>query len=208
MNNMTEKEKMLAGKIYDPSDKELENLRIKAHRLSKEYNDTFENEEEKRNKILDRLLPNRKKGTYLQGPVQFDYGVFTSVGENFYANFNLTVLDSCPVNIGDNVLIGPNVSIMTALHPLRYQDRNIKVKEDGTLYDDEYAKPITIGNNCWIASGVIITGGVTIGNGCVIGAGSVVTRDIPDNCLAAGNPCKVIRKITENDDINLKRELF
>ena len=208
MNNMTEKEKMLAGKIYDPSDTELENLRIKAHRLSKEYNDTFENEEEKRNKILDRLLPNRKKGTYLQGPVQFDYGVFTSVGENFYANFNLTVLDSCPVNIGDNVLIGPNVSIMTALHPLRYQDRNIKVKEDGTLYDDEYAKPITIGNNCWIASGVIITGGVTIGNGCVIGAGSVVTRDIPDNCLAAGNPCKVIRKITENDDINLKRELF
>lgn len=208
MNNMTEKEKMLAGKIYDPSDKELENLRIKAHRLSKEYNDTFENEEEKRNEILDRLLPNRKKGTYLQGPIQFDYGVFTTVGENFYANFNLTVLDSCPVNIGDNVLIGPNVSIMTALHPLRYQDRNIKVKDDGTLYDDEYAKPITIGNNCWIASGVIITGGVTIGNGCVIGAGSVVTRDIPDNCLAAGNPCKVIRKITENDDIKLKRELF
>ena len=205
---MTEKEKMLAGKIYDPSDEELSKLRLQAHKLSKRYNDTFEDEEEKREDILDKLIPDRKDGVYIQGPIQFDYGVFTSLGESFYANFNFTVLDVCPVKIGDNVLIGPNVSIMTPVHPLRYQDRNIKKKADGTLYDDEYAKPITIGNNCWIASCVTITGGVTIGNGCVIGAGSVVTRDIPDNSFAAGNPCRVIREITEADAIELKKELF
>lgn len=205
---MTEKEKMLAGKIYDPSDEELAALRLKAHKLSKMYNDTFEDEEEKREQILNELMPQRKDGAYLQGPVQFDYGVFTSVGKNFYANFNLTVLDVCPVKIGDNVFFGPNVSLMTPVHPMRYQDRNIKAKPDGTLYDDEYAKPITIGNNCWIASCVTVTGGVTIGDGCVIGAGSVVTRDIPENSFAAGNPCRVIRKITEEDAINLKKELF
>lgn len=205
---MTEKEKMLAGKIYNPSDKELAALRLQAHKLSKMYNDTFEDEEEKREQILKELVPNRKKGVFLQGPVQFDYGVFTSIGKNFYANFNFTVLDCCPVKIGDNVMIGPNVSIMTPVHPLRYQDRNLKEKADGTLYDDEYAKPITIGDNCWIASCVTVTGGVTIGNGCVIGAGSVVTRDIPANSFAAGNPCRVIREITEADAIALIKELF
>lgn len=205
---MTEKEKMLAGKIYNPSDKELAALRLQAHKLSKMYNDTFEDEEEKREQILKELVPNRKKGAFLQGPVQFDYGVFTSIGKNFYANFNFTVLDCCPVKIGDNVMIGPNVSIMTPVHPLRYQDRNMKEKADGTLYDDEYAKPITIGNNCWIASCVTVTGGVTIGDGCVIGAGSVVTRDIPANSFAVGNPCRVIREITEADAIALKKELF
>lgn len=145
---MTEKEKMLAGKIYDPSDQELAKLRLQAHKLSKMYNDTFEDEEEKREEILSKLIPDRKKGVYIQGPIQFDYGIFTSLGENFYANFNLTILDVCPVKIGDNVLIGPNVSIMTPVHPLQYQDRNIKAKADGTLYDDEYAKPIVIGDNC------------------------------------------------------------
>ena len=205
---MTEKQKMIDGKIYDPSDEELAELRLQAHKLSKMYNDTFEDEEEKREEILKKLLPNRSKATYIQGPVQFDYGVFTFIGENFFANFNLTVLDVCPVKIGDNVFFGPNVSLMTAVHPLRYQERNMKFKDDGTIYDDEYAKPITIGDNCWIASCVTVTGGVTIGNGCVIGAGSVVTRDIPDNTFAAGNPCRVIREITEADSIKLKKELF
>lgn len=205
---MTEKEKMLAGKIYDPSDSELASLRRTAHKLSKEYNDTFEDEDDKRESILNKLLPNRKEGAYLQGPVYFDYGVFTSVGENFYANFNLTVLDCCCVKIGDNVYLGPNVSLVTPVHPLRFQDRNMRRKPDGTVYDDEYAKPITIGDNCWLASGVTVVGGVSIGNGCVIGAGSVVTRDIPENCLAAGNPCRVIREITEQDRIELKKELY
>lgn len=205
---MTEKEKMISGKLYDPSDKELEALRLQAHRLSKDYNDTYEDEEEKREEILSKLIPNRSEGVYIQGPIQFDYGVFTTLGKNFYANFNLTVLDVCPVTIGDNVLIGPNCSIMTPVHPFRYQDRNIRQREDGSLYDYEYAKPITIKENCWLAANVTVCGGVTINEGCVIGAGSVVTRDIPPNSLAAGNPCKVIRQITEDDAIELKKELF
>lgn len=205
---MTEKEKMLAGKIYDTSDKELAAMRLKAHKLSARYNNVFEDEEDIRNKILSELIPNIGKGTYIQGPIQFDYGAFTTFGENCYANFNFTVLDICPVTIGDNVFFGPNCMLATPVHPFRYQERNIKYKEDGTAYDDEYAKPITIGSNCWLASNVVVIGGVTIGEGCVIGAGSVVTRDIPANSLAAGNPCRVIREITRKDSIKYKKELF
>ena len=205
---MTETEKMLAGKIYDPSDKSLTARRARAHSLSRQYNETDETEEEKRKLILDELLPNRGEGAYLQGPLNFDYGLYFKTGRNFYANFNLTVLDCCPVTVGDNVFMGPNVSLMTPVHPFRWQDRNPKVKVDGTVYDDEYAKPIVIGDNCWLASNVTVCGGVKIGEGCVIGAGSVVTRDIPENSLAAGNPCRVIRKISDADAIALKSELF
>lgn len=190
-----EKEKMLRGEFYDPSDKELSELRFQAHKLSYEFNNTLENEVKRREEILDTLLPNRGKGCFLQSPVQFDYGVFTSVGENFYANFNFTVLDTCPITIGDNVFFGPNCTLATALHSLDPIERRMRFREDGTPYDLEYGKPITVGNDCWIASNVVICGGVNIGNNCVIGAGSVVTRDIPDNSLAAGNPCRVIRKI-------------
>ena len=199
---MTEKEKMLAGRIYDPSDSELLRLRAEAHKLSAQYNMTFETETEKRAELIKALVPNAGKGVYLQGPVQFDYGCFTEIGENSYANFNLTVLDCAPVKIGSNVFMGPGVSILTPVHPLRPQDRNMYRKADGTLTDKEYAKPITIGDNCWIAGNVTICGGVTIGEGCVIGAGSVVTRDIPPGCLAAGVPCRKIRDITENDRID------
>ena len=192
---MTEKEKMLAGEPYDPTDKELTELRVQAHRLSQEYNMTYETEEEKRREILDLLLPDRGEGTYLQGPVQFDYGVFTKVGKNFYANFNFTVLDTCPVVMGDNVFFGPNCTVATALHYLDPVLRRMRFRPDGSPYDIEFGKPITIGNDCWIASNVIICAGVTIGDNCVIGAGSVVTRDIPSNSLAAGNPCRVIRQI-------------
>ena len=205
---MTEQEKMLAGKIYDCSDGTLAELRLKAHKLSQHYNNVFEDEEELRRSIIKELVPNQGKGTYLQGPVYFDYGVFTTFGEKCYANFNFTVLDTCPVTIGDNVYFGPNCTLATPMHPFRWQERNMKEKPDGTLYDDEYGKPIAIGSNCWIASNVVITGGVTIGEGCVIGAGSVVTKDIPANSLAAGNPCRVIREITEEDSIQYKKELF
>lgn len=204
---MSEKEKMLAGKIYDPTDEELTILRTKAHRLSQHYNTLFE-DDDLRNTIIDELIPSKGEGLYLQGPIYFDYGIFTSFGKNCYANFNFTVLDVCPVNIGSNVFFGPNCSLMTPMHPLRWQERNIKFKDDKTAYDDEYAKPISIGDNCWIAANVVITGGVTIGEGCVIGAGSVVTKDIPANSLAAGNPCKVIREINEKDSIKYKKELF
>ena len=204
---MSEKEKMLEGKIYDPTDEELTILRTKAHRLSQHYNTLFE-DDDLRNTIIDELIPSKGDGLYLQGPIYFDYGIFTSFGKNCYANFNFTVLDVCPVNIGSNVFFGPNCSLMTPMHPLRWQERNIKFKDDKTAYDDEYAKPINIGDNCWISANVVITGGVTIGEGCVIGAGSVVTKDIPANSLAAGNPCKLIREINEKDSIKYKKELF
>lgn len=205
---MNEKEKMLAGKIYDPSDKTLTDLRVKAHKLSQQYNNTTEDEDILRTKILNELLPSHGKGLSLQGPIYFDYGVFTTFGENCYANFNLTVLDTCPVNIGDNVYFGPNCTIATPVHPFRWQERNMKYKADGSAYDDEYGKPITIGPNCWIASNVVIAAGVTIGEGCVIGAGSIVTRNIPPNSLAVGNPCRVIREITEKDSLKYFPELF
>lgn len=203
---MTEKEKMIAGKIYDPSDKELAELRSKAHRLSREYN-SLDETDEKRAEII-RELGIKGASCYFQGPVQFDYGWLTSVGKNFYANFNFTCVDCCPVNIGDNVFVGPNVSLLTPIHPLRWQDRNPYKKPDGVITDKEYAKPITIGSNCWIAGNVTVCGGVTIGEGCVIGAGSVVTRDIPPNSLAAGVPCRVIREITDADSLDNLPELF
>ena len=204
---MQEKEKMLAGLIYDPADQELTELRQKAHRLSKEYNDRLETDEE-RVRLLNELIPNKGVNVYLQGPVQFDYGCFTTIGDNSYANFNFTCLDCCPVKIGSNVFMGPNVSLLTPVHPLRYQDRNIYERKDGVNTDKEYAKPITIGDNCWIAGNVTVCGGVTIGNGSVIGAGSVVTHNIPDGVFAAGVPCKVIRKITEADSLENHLELF
>lgn len=195
---MTEYEKMIKGKLYYPGDEELYKLRLRAHKLCSEYNRTFDDEEEKRNEILSKLLPNYDvdKEMYFQGPIYFDYGVNILIGKRFYANFNLTILDCCPVKIGDDVLIGSGVSLLTPIHPLRWQDRNAKYDENGEFITiEEYAKPITIGNSCWLASNVSVIGGVSIGNGSVIGAGSVVTRDIPENVFAAGNPCRVIKTI-------------
>lgn len=206
---MTEHEKMLAGKIYDPFTEGMTEERTKAHRLCKLYNDTVETEEEKRREILDELLPNRGENVYLQGPVYFDFGTNTYMGKDSYANFNFTVLDEGRVTIGDSVFIGPNVSLLTAIHPLCYQDRNSFYNtKTGNVTNLEYTAPITIGDNCWIAANVTICGGVTIGEGSVIGAGSVVTKDIPANSLAAGNPCRVIRAITEADRLSEHPELF
>lgn len=204
---MTEKEKMLAGKIYDPSEPELVGLRQKAHRLCLEYNQLPETDK-KRDELMRELGVAGGENAYFQGPVQFDYGCFTTVGEGFYANFNFTCVDCCPVTIGDNVFVGPNVSLLTPVHPFRWQDRNPYKKPDGTVTDKEYARPITIGDNCWIAGNVSVCGGVTIGEGSVIGAGSVVTRNIPPHSLAAGVPCRVIREITEADSLENHPELF
>ena len=157
-NVKIETEKMLAGEIYDPMEKDLVSLGAPS-------------------------------------------GRFTQMGENSYANFNFTCLDCAPVTIGKNVFMGPNVSLLTPVHPMRYQDRNMYRREDGVMTDKEYARPIVIGDNCWLAGNVTVVGGVTIGEGCVIGAGSVVTKDIPAGMFAAGVPCKVLREITEEDKL-------
>lgn len=205
---MNEFERMSLGKIYDPNDTELLKLRNRAHHLNQEYNATFEEESEKREKILNELLSNKLEGAYLQGPIFFDYGLNTYLGKNFYANFNFTCLDCSKVIIGDNVFCGPNVSLLTPMHPFLPNERNLYKREDGVITDREYSKKIVIENNCWICGNVTIVGGVKIGEGSIIGAGSVVTRDIPPHSLAAGNPCKVIRKISEEDSIYLKKDIL
>lgn len=184
---MTELTKMINGNLYNPADSELVILRQKAHRLCTQFNQTFENDETERCAILKELLPNFDENEiYFQGPIYFDYGINIFIGKNFYANFNTTILDCCPVTIGNNVMLGTNVSLLTPIHPLEYEKRNSGF---------EYARPITIEDNCWLASNVTVLGGVTIGTGSVIGAGSVVTHDVPANSFAAGNPCKVIKEI-------------
>ena len=206
---MTEKEKMFAGKIYDPFCEGMPEDRTKAHELCSQYNKLTETNQKKREKILDKLLPNRGEGVYLQGPIYFDFGKHTSMGKGSYANFNFTVLDEGKVTIGASVFIGPNVSLLTPIHPLCWQDRNAFFNEKtGVITNLERAGAITIGDNCWIGGSVTVCGGVTIGEGCVIGAGSVVTRDIPANSLAAGVPCKVIRQITDEDRLSAHPEWF
>lgn len=204
---MTEREKMVAGKLYNPTDKELEKLKAKVRQACIEYNRSNEDEQQKRYELLHSVLKSHKKNFYFEPNIRFDYGCNTSIGENFFANFNCTILDVCPVTIGDNVMFGPNVTIATPMHPIIGEERFISEHEDG-LYDLEYAKPITIGNGVWLASGVIVNGGVTIGDNAVIGSGSVVTKDIPANVIAVGNPCKVLREITEKDSIEYKKHLF
>lgn len=202
---MTEQEKMIRGELYDPSDPELTELRIKARKLARRYNMTDEDDTEQGEKILRELFPEAPYLPALQAPVYFDYGRNTTFGKYCAVNFNFTCLDVCPVHIGDNVLIGPNVTLATPMHPLLPEERNVRQREDGSVYNLEYAKPITIEDDCWIASNVVVCGGVTIGKGSVIGAGSVVTRDIPAGSLAAGNPCRVIREITEQDRMENKQ---
>ncbi len=204
---MTENEKMLAGMIYDCSDKDLKAKRAKCHDLCSLFNSLKENDP-KRREIIKELLPNADETFDLMAPCHFDYGCNIYVGKNSFANFNLTILDTCKVIIGDDVFIGVNVSLVTPIHPLLNEERKVKFKEDGTPYDDEYGGMIEIGSGTWIASNVIVGPNVKIGKNCVIGMGSVVTKDIPDNYLAYGNPCKPIRTITKEDSIYLKRELW
>lgn len=191
--------KMLAGQPYRPDTAEINRLARQAHRLCRDYSLTCDDDELERQSIIDKLFPDHGKGVYLQGPLFVDYGCFTTLGTNFYANTNLTILDTCPVKIGDNVMCGPNVSIITAMHPLCYQQRNARQQPDGQIADYEYGRPVTIGNNCWLAANVTVCPGVTIGEGCVVGAGAVVTHDIPANSLVLGVPGKVVRTITPAD---------
>ncbi|WP_165026249.1 sugar O-acetyltransferase [Dysgonomonas sp. ZJ279] len=188
---MTEKEKAAKGLLYDANyDKEIIKERENAKVLLYEYNLLHPSKQDERKTLLKKLLSKTGENFIFEPPFYCDYGFNIEIGENFFANMNFVILDGAKVCIGDNVFIAPNVGIYTAGHPLDVEQRNKGL---------EYAYPVTIGNNVWIGAAVTILPGVTIGDNTVIGAGSVVTKDIPSNVLAVGNPCKVIRTITDED---------
>lgn len=188
---MTEKEKMQKHMLYDANyDKELLKERNKAKKLCYQYNQLHPSAEWEQREILHRLLGRTGKNFCITAPFWCDYGYNIELGENFYSNHNLVILDGGKVIFGDNVFVAPNCGFYTAGHPIDLERRNKGL---------EYAYPITVGNNVWIGAGVSVMPGVTIGDNVVIGAGSVVVKDIPSNSVAVGNPCKVIRAITEDD---------
>jgi maltose O-acetyltransferase len=182
----TEKEKMLAGELYNALDPQLLEERVKGRMLLKELNDSPEDQLEEREKILKKLIPGSGSDLWIQPPFYCDYGTNISIGDKVFFNFNCVVLDVAQVTIGSRTLFGPNVQIYTATHPLDHAERATGL---------EYAKPITIGNDVWVGGSVVICPGVTIGDRSVIGAGSVVTRDIPEDVIAAGNPCRITRSL-------------
>ncbi|MBU3803790.1 MAG: sugar O-acetyltransferase [Candidatus Cellulosilyticum pullistercoris] len=187
---MTEKERMLSGNLYLASDKELVEEHKKSLRLTRLFNTTTEEEIEYRKQLIGELFEKTGKQYYIEPPFRCDYGCHISIGENFFANYDCIILDVNKVKIGNNVMFGPRVTIYTAGHPIDAGVRN-------TLL--EYGKPVTIGDDVWVGGSTVINPGVTIGSNVVIGSGSVVTKDIPSGVIAAGNPCKVIREITEKD---------
>lgn len=189
---MTEKEKQQAGELYNGNDPELVSERVTAKKLCAEYNAATYNDYQKKERILDRLLALRGENTWIESNFFCDYGYNIVIGDNFYANHNCVILDCADVVFGDNVFIGPNCGFYTAGHPIDAEQRNSGL---------EYAKPIKIGSDVWIGGNVCIMPGVTIGDNVVIGGGSVVVNDIPSGTVAVGNPCKVIRKITDADKI-------
>lgn len=193
---MTEKEKMIAGKVYNCLDEELSTALRKAKQLCHKYNDIFFEDETAAKKIIDELLQAEHNDGYCVFTPSFwcDYGFNVKVGKNFYSNHNLVILDCAEVRFGDNVFIGPNCGFYTAIHPINAEQRKMEI---------EWAKPIKVGNDVWFGGGVTVLPGVTIGNNVVIGAGSVVVKDIPSGVVAVGNPCKPIRKITEADKLDL-----
>ena len=183
----TEREKMLAGELYDPLDPELVAARERARDLCQDLNATRERDQEARRGILKALFGRGGESVWMQPPFFCDYGSNILLGERVFFNFNCVVLDVCVVKVGDFTLFGPAVQIYTATHPMNAALRR----------KQEFAKPIEIGSDVWVGGGAIICPGVKIGSKAVIGAGSVVTKDIPDGVFAAGNPCRVIREITE-----------
>lgn len=186
MNNLTEKEKMLLGKLYNANDQNLINERIISKNLCFEYNRILPSSIIERKDLIKKLLGKTGENFHIEQPFYCDYGYNIEVGENFYTNVNVVILDCAKVTFGKNVLIAPNCGFYTAGHPFDIEQRNNAI---------EYAYPITVGDNVWIGAGCTILPGVIIGDNTVIGAGSVVTKDIPANVLAFGNPCRVIRKI-------------
>lgn len=192
---MTEKEKMLAGEIFDSGDAEIIKRWHLAKQLIKEYNLTDSTKREKLNEILDDLLGSKGADIWITAPFYCDFGENIHIGENCEINYNCVFLDCNIIKIGNNALIAPNVQIYTVFHPIVSEDRLPKHVHEEFSFCKSLAAPVNIGDNVWLGGGAIILPGVRIGNNVTIGAGSVVTKDIPDNVLAFGNPCRVIRKL-------------
>ncbi|MDE6313619.1 MAG: sugar O-acetyltransferase [Lachnospiraceae bacterium] len=188
---MTEKKKMQAGVLYDANyDQELLKERTACKDLCHKFNQLLPSQSKEQQELMKQILGKTKGNFFITAPFWCDYGYNIDIGENFYVNHNCVILDCAKVTFGDNVFIAPDCGFHTAGHPLDVEQRNQGL---------EYAYPITVGDNVWIGAGVHVLPGVSIGSGSVIGAGSLVNRDIPEGVLAAGNPCKVIRKLTEED---------
>lgn len=187
---MTEKERMLSGKLYRDGDPELLALRSRARMLTERFNATGEADKAQREPILRELLGSVGERIYIEPTFHCDYGCNISIGDGFYANYDCIILDVAPVTIGRNVFFAPRVGVYTAAHPI-----DAEVRNEGL----EFGKPIVIGDDVWVGGNVVINPGVTIGSDVVIGSGSVVTRDIPDHVVVAGNPCRVLRSITQED---------
>lgn len=193
---MTEYEKMMAGLAHLAMSPELKNMRREAREILFEFNRTSPNDDETQNKLIRTLFGQADETTSINAPFHCDYGINIKVGKNFFANYHCVMLDNGGITIGDDVMLAPNVSLYTVGHPL-----DVELRNEGW----EQAKSITIGNNVWIGGSVVILPGVTIGDNVVVGAGSVVNKDLPNNVLAFGNPCHVVREITEQDHENYIR---
>ena len=205
---MREEEKIMAGILFCPGDPDLREIKRKTHNLNVDYNATYEDEVEKRAQIIREIVGEIGDGGFMQGPIYFHYGKHTRIGKNLFANFNFTVQDDASVTIGDNCNFGPNTTIVTPIHPMLPDERNLMQTATGEKKRLCYAKPVSIGSNCWFGAGVTVCPGVTVGDNCVIGAGSVVTRDIPSNSFAAGVPCRVIRTLSDADSMKHKPEIL
>lgn len=182
----TEKEKLLAGELYNAGDPELASERVNTRKLTRLFNETIETDLDQRTKLLKTLFGSTGESLYIEPTFRCDYGSNIHVGENFYANFDCVFLDVCEIRIGDNCFVAPGVHIYTATHPLNAQER---------ISGLEYGIPVTIGDNVWIGGRSVINPGVKIGNNVVVASGAVVTKDVPDNVVVGGNPARVIKAI-------------
>ncbi|MBR4519698.1 MAG: sugar O-acetyltransferase [Victivallales bacterium] len=176
-------------------------MKQRSHDLSAQYSRTSESETELRARLAHEILAEFGEGSFLQGPIFFHYGKHTRIGLRNFINYNFTVQDDALVTIGNDNNFGPNVTIVTPCHPLLPDERRWMLNENGERKHLCYAKPVTIGNDCWFGANVVICPGVSIGDNCVIGAGSVVTHDIPANSVAVGVPCRVQRSLSDADSM-------
>ena len=205
---MTDEElKIMSGQLFCPGDPQLRAIKLRCHKLCQRYNAVPEDDTETRDHLIHEIVGSLGQDCFFQGPIQFHYGTHCTIGDRFFGNFNLTIQDDAPVTIGSDCSFGPNVTIVTPLHPILPGERKALLDADAHPRHMCYAKPVHIGHDCWFGANVVVCPGVTIGHNCVVGAGSVVTRDIPANSVAYGNPVQ-IRPLRESDSLRYKPEIL